>query len=283
MVTIPTGIFLRTYDNKNNFPNNAQIGDYFIVTETGLETDPIKRVYHYVGEWKLSYSNTEVLRGKKAYFAGDSITNNVNAPTNWCDFVSWHFGMERVKKIGSTTTNYANSGTTAINGIPLNPIASPAGAPNLVQITELTPNYSPVTDGVFFIAYLTNDVGLNLPNYTVEKYGQDLEQAIANLLNKGWPIERIKIVGRYYCPLAGLNYTNVAGSGVTVPATQERYNIFGAKAVEVATLYGAQSFDLYNTMAYIAGIDSYFDSFKRHFNSYAHSFVSADIIKEMYI
>ena len=280
MITIPTGIFLRTYDNKNNFPANAQVGDYFIVTETGLETDPIKRVYQYFGEWKLIYSNNDELRGGKAYFAGDSITANVNATSaNWCDLVSWHFGMERVKKIGTTNVNYANSGTTAIN-LP-NPIASTF--PNLVQITELTPNFNPAKDGLFFMAYLTNDVGLNLPNFTVQKYKDDLSQAITNLLNKGWQVERIKVIGRYYGPIQGLNYTTVANSGVTIPATYERYDEFGVGAEEVCNLFGVQCFDLNKTLKYVAGADSHFDSVKRHFDSFMHSFGARKIIDDMII
>lgn len=279
MITINDGIITKYYDKKDSFPALAEIGDYFIVTPNGTVNEPIKRVYQFVGQWNLIYSDNNILKGKRAYFAGDSITNNVNAVTNWCDLVSWNFGMDRIKKIGTTTTNYANSGTTAIN-LP-NPIAS--NLPNLVQITELTPNYNPVIDGLFFIAYLTNDVGLNLPTHTVQKYKDDLSQAITNLLNKGWAVERIKVVSRYYCPIQGLNYTNVANSGVTVPATFERYNEFGIGAEEVCNLFGVQCFDLHDVLKYVAGADSHFDSVKRHFDSFMHSHGARKIIDDMII
>jgi len=280
MITVNDGIITKYYDKKDNFPVDAEISDYFIVTQNGAVNEPIKRVYQYFGEWKMIYSNNDSLSGGKAYYAGDSITANVNATSaNWCDLVSWNFGMERVKKIGTTNVNYANSGTTAIN-LP-NPIAP--NVPNLVQITELTPNFNPITDRLFFIAYLTNDVGLNLPSFTVQKYKDDLGQAITNLLNKGWPVERIKVVGRYYCPIQGLNYTTVAGSGVTTPATYERYDEFGIASKEVADLYGVQHFDLHDTLKYVAGADSHFDSFKRHFDSFMHSHGARKIIDDMII
>ena len=280
MITVNDGIITKYYDKKDNFPALAEVGDYFIVTPNGTVDEPIKRVYQYFGEWKLIYSNNDELNGKDMICAGDSITANVNATSaNWCDVVAWNFGMNRVKKIRTTNVNYANSGTTAIN-LP-NPIASTF--PNLVQITELTPNFNPAKDGLFFMAYLTNDVGLNLPNFTVQKYKDDLGQALTNLLNKGWPVERIKVIGRYYCPIQGLNYTTVANSGVTVPATYERYDEFGIGAEEVCNLFGVQCFDLNETLKYVAGADSHFDSVKRHFDSFMHSHGARKIIDDMII
>ena len=80
-----------------------------------------------------------------------------------------------------------------------------------------------------------------------------------------------------------MNYTTVANSGVTVPATYERYNEFGVGAEEVCNLFGVQCIDLHDTLKYVAGADSHFDNVKRHFDSFMHSHGARKIIDDMII
>jgi len=245
-----------------------KIGDIFVkelpIAEN--QTAYIKTQMATGGGWSTIDDNKHRLIGQEFYGFGDSIpsiTGNTTATVTFYDVLCQKLGMYRVKKIGAT--EISRSGATMQKRAPINKI----GSPNMVDWSSVQycPVYNENTKGLVWLNYLTNDVGLNLPNYTPQNYATDMGIVFDNLLNSGWSNGRIKVNLRHFITLLGLDYTTVANSGVTIPATLERYNDFAGYGVEKCNEYGIQSFDLYDIFKHYSTILSEFDGLQRHYKN----------------
>jgi len=230
--------------------------------------------------FKLGASSVfAALAGKNLYGFGDSIMANVNATTNIADLAASNLLMTRVKTLNSN--NIAVSGSTMMKRTPINALS---GSKNFLDWTLSAdfPTYNASTDGLVMINYLTNDVGLNLANYTQANLITDFTTAINNVLAKGWPASRIKVLLRYRVTLAGIDYTSL-GAGVTVASTLQRYNDMATDLATTATSLGVQSFDFWDTLAALPTPDANLDGLGRHPNNTAHAAAYAQFISQLTI
>jgi len=230
--------------------------------------------------FKLGASSAfSALAGKNLYGFGDSIMANVNATTNIADLTASNLLMTRVKTLNSN--NIAVSGSTMMKRTPINALS---GSKNFLDWTLSAdfPTYNASTDGLVMINYLTNDVGLNLANYTRANLIADFTSAIGNVVAKGWPLARIKVMLRYRVTLAGIDYTSL-GAGVTVAADLQRYNDMATDLATTATSLGVQSFDFWNTLAALPTPDANLDATGRHPNNTAHAAAYAQFISQLTI
>lgn len=211
------------------------------------------------------------LQGKKIHFFGDSITAGIGT-TNQQSYpylVCSYFGATRV--------SYAVQGTTLMQQIPINPIS----AKNMETwaTPPLTPIFNPEIDGLIFVSFLTNDVGLNLTNYTLENFGKAIDNVVNGLLNAGWSKDRIKFNVRYFITDKGLNYVGIAG--VKIPATLERYNAFADLLKSKLDGYGIQYFDHWDTLSAIPDAVLKLDAAQRHPNNLMHSVIAKNIVENI--
>jgi len=144
------------------------------------------------------------------------------------------------------------------------------------------PIYNPEKDGLIFISYLTNDVGINLPNYTIENFGKAVDKVIQALFNAGWPVDRIKFNVRYYITDAGLAKYPSSLYGWFTPATMERYNAFADLLKSKLSTQGIQYFDHYDTLNAVEYPYSHLPD-KVHPDPYFHSLIAKNIIDNIKI
>lgn len=206
-----------------------------------------------------------VLQGRTLKAFGDSIMFGINtSPGN--DFISlvadnWNMPL----------TNYAVSGTTMENQSPVNSLASP----NMEQraATDI-PTYTAGVDGLLAIGYLTNDVGLNFPDYNTTNYAAAISYVIDVATGKGWPKSRIFFTGRYFVTDYGL--TN--GYGAPTPADLARYDDFYNTLLATCTTEGVTVFDFWNELSAVPSPVSHLDSYERHPDDYMHNIIATKII-----
>ncbi|MEA1848939.1 hypothetical protein U9K52_08455 [Chryseobacterium sp. MHB01] len=212
------------------------------------------------------------LNGKDIYFFGDSITLGVNASITYSSIVTDAFNGTFVE--GNGTVGFANSGATMMKQNPVNVI----GFPNMEDwaTPPYTPIYNPLTSGLLFVSFLTNDVGINLPNYSLANFNTAIDNVVAGLNNAGWPNNRIKFNVRYYLTAQGLDYTSLIA---TTPADITRYNQFADALKSKLDGYGIQYFDHWDILSQIPDVETHLDAEGRHIDNYLHTFVADNIIQ----
>ena len=217
------------------------------------------------------------LAGKKIYFFGDSISYGVSVQPNEC------YAVLVSNALGMVLTDhkvYSIKGTCMMSQTP----SCRVGCRHMEYRADNNqiPIYNPETDGLIFISYLTNDVGINLPNYTIENFGKAIDKVIQGLYNSGWPVDRIKFNIRYYMTDAGLAKYPSALYGYFVPATMERYNSFASLLKSKLDAQGIQSFDHYDRLKSEPYPESHLPD-KIHPDKYFQSIIATDIIQEIKI
>ena len=266
------------YNSVKEFPTEASIGDWFVITHNGEIDGTIKETYVFNGvTWNKEYSELMQLEGKEVFFFGDSNTVGTFSTLPFADIVSNGLKMVRVRRIG--TTDIARQGTTLMKRAPINAI----NFANMVDWSTPTffPQYDQNKHGLVFIGYLINDVGLNLTNYTIDNFEADLRLIVDNILAKGWAKNRIKFNIRYFLTEAGLNFTTVANSGVTVPATMQRYNEFANRMIDVLNQLEIQYFDHWDLLSSQPNPTASLDSHQRHFNNGFHALIGNNILNNL--
>ncbi len=204
------------------------------------------------------------LKGKKIYFYGDSITFGFN--------VSGYVYPTLVSNYyGAVCVNNAKSNSTMMKQEPVNVLTGY----NMEDMVETVPNYNANEDGFVFIAFLTNDVGINLNNYTVENYGKAIDNIVQKLFDKGWSADKIKFNARYYITAKGLNY--VPNMGITISADFNRYNAFSDILKNKLDGYSIQYFDFFNILSAVPNPDSHLDWYQRHPDAYMHTLIAKNI------
>ena len=214
------------------------------------------------------------LAGKKIYFFGDSITRGVLvSPTeNYAELVAKGLGLQKV--------NNAISGTCMMYQTP----ACRVDCRHMeykIDNNEV-PTFNPETDALIFIAYLTNDVGINLPNYTIENFSKAIDKVIQGLYDKGWSKNNIKFNVRYYIENAGLSKYPSSLYGWFTPATIDRYNAFAQVLKDKLDLEGIQYFDHYESLSKVDYPYSHLPD-KVHPDAYFHSLIAKNIIENIKI
>lgn len=216
-------------------------------------------------------------RGEKnIYFFGDSVTEGYQCTKPYTEIVAKNLGMRIVYNL----VPYGFQGTTMMNQHPYN-LLNPNGknmeywakAPN-------TPLYDAERDGFIFIAYLINDVGMNVPNYSAENFSIAVDNVIAGLFKAGWPRNRIKFNIRYYITEAGLDFTNI-NDAIKKPATYDRYNKFAQILKDKLDQKGIQYFDFWDELSSLENPDSYLDIEQRHPNDAAHNIIANYILERL--
>ena len=217
------------------------------------------------------------LVGKKIYFFGDSISYGVSVQPNEC------YAVLVSNALGMVLTDhkvYSIKGTCMMS-------QSPSCRVDCRHMeyradNNQIPIYNPEKDGLIFISYLTNDVGINLPNYTIENFGKAVDKVIQALFNAGWPVDRIKFNVRYYITDAGLAKYPSSLYGWFTPATMERYNSFASLLKSKLDAQGIQSFDHYNRLKSEPYPESHLPD-KVHPDPYFHSLIAKNIIENINI
>lgn len=209
---------------------------------------------------------------KKIYFFGDSITYGAGV------LPSQNYPTLLAKELGMEEINYAIRGTCMMS-------QTPSCIVDCRQMeyradNKQIPIYNPETDGLIFISYLTNDVGINLPNYTIENFGKAINKVIQELYKKGWAKENIKFNVRYYIENAGLSKYPSSLYGWFTPATLERYNAFAQVLKDKLDIEGIQYFDHYEILSKVDYPYSHLPD-KVHPDAYFHSLIAKNIIENI--
>lgn len=215
------------------------------------------------------------LVGKKIYFFGDSISYGVSVQPNEC------YAVLVSNALGMVLTDhkvYSIKGTCMMSQAP----SCRVDCRHMEYRADNNqiPIYNPETDGLIFISYLTNDVGINLPNYTIENFGKAINKVIQELYKKGWAKENIKFNVRYYIENAGLSKYPSRLYGWFTPATLERYNAFAQVLKDKLDIEGIQYFDHYESLSKIEYPYSHLPD-KVHPDAYFHSLIANNIIENI--
>jgi len=209
------------------------------------------------------------LVGKKIYFFGDSITYGANVTQSqaYPSIVANSLGMVKV--------NFAIRGTCMMSQSP----SCKVDCRHMEYFADNNgiPTFNAETDGLIFISYLTNDVGINLPNYTIENFGKAVDKVIEALFNANWPVDRIKFNVRFYMTDAGLAKYPSSLYGWFTPATLERYNAFAQVLRDKLDIEGIQYFDHYESLSKVDYPYSHLPD-KVHPDAYFHSIIAKNII-----
>lgn len=220
----------------------------------------------------LLFSITTIAQPKKIYFFGDSITYGAGVlpPENYPTLLANSLGM--------TEVNYAIKGTCMMSQTP----SCRVDCRHMEYFADNNgiPTYNPETDALIFIAYLTNDVGINLPNYTIENLGKAIDKVIQELYNKGWSKDNIKFNVRYYIENAGLAKYPSSLYGWFTPATTDRYNAFAEVLRNKLDVQGIQYFDHYESLNKVEYAYSHLPD-KVHPDAYFHSLIANNIIENI--
>jgi len=212
------------------------------------------------------------LKGKKIYFFGDSITYGagVTSSQSYPTIVSNSLGMVKV--------NFAIRGTCMMSQSPSCKVDC-RHMEYRAQNNDI-PLYNAETDGLIFISYLTNDIGINLPNYTIENFGKAVDKVIEALFNANWPVDRIKFNVRFYMTDAGLAKYPSSLYGWFTPATTDRYNAFAEVLRNKLDEQSIQYFDHYESLSKIQYAYSHLPD-KVHPDAYFHSLIANNIIENI--
>jgi len=211
------------------------------------------------------------LKGKYIYYYGDSITFSAGAgQLTYADYLC--------NITESIKINKAIQGTTMMKQIPIDKIAKS----NMETAVDYLPKYNSKTDGLLFISFLTNDVGLFYPDYTLENYGKAIDYIIEKAYQKGWNKDIIKFNVRYFITEKGIDYTDF-GLGVPRKATLERYNQFADLLKSKLDDYGIQYFDHWDSLSSLHNPISNLDVIEVHPNGVGHKVIFEDIIKDLYL
>jgi lysophospholipase L1-like esterase len=206
---------------------------------------------------------------KKIYFFGDSITYGAGVTTSqaYPTIVANSLRMEKV--------NFAIRGTCMMSQIP----SCKVDCRHMEYFSDNNgiPTFNPQTDGLIFISYLTNDVGINLPNYTIENFSKAIDKVIQELYNKGWNKNDIKFNVRYYIENAGLAKYPSSLYGWFTASTIERYNDFADVLKAKLDSEGIQYFDHYDSLSAVQYPYSHLPD-KVHPDAYFHSIIAKNII-----
>lgn len=221
-----------------------------------------------------SFAQPSLLAGKKVYFFGDSITYGANVTQSqaYPSIVANSLGMVKV--------NFAIRGTCMMYQAPSCKVDC-RHMEYRAQNNDV-PFYNPETDGLIFISYLTNDVGINLANYTIENFGKAVDKVIEALFNANWPVDRIKFNIRFYMTDAGLAKYPSSLYGWFTPATMVRYNSFASLLKSKLDAQRIQSFDHYDTLNAVEYAYSHLPD-KVHPDAYFHSLIAKNIIENIKI
>lgn len=206
---------------------------------------------------------------KKIYFFGDSITYGAGVTTSqaYPTLVANSLGMEKV--------NFAIRGTCMMSQSP----SCRVDCRHMEYRADNNdiPTFNPQNDGLIFISYLTNDVGINLPNYTIENFSKAIDKVIQELYNKGWDKNNIKFNVRYYIENAGLAKYPSSLYGWFTPATMDRYNSFAKVLRDKLDAQEIQYFDHYESLSAVPYPYSHLPD-KVHPDAYFHSIIAKNII-----
>lgn len=220
----------------------------------------------------LLFSIATIAQPKKIYFFGDSITRGVLvSPTeNYAELVAKGLGLQKVNNAISGTCMMSQAPSCIVDCRHMEYFADNNGIPT----------YNPETDALIFIAYLTNDVGINLPNYTIENFGKAVDKVIQELYAKGWTGGNIKFNVRYYIENAGLAKYPSQLYGSFIPATIDRYNAFADVLKQKLDEQGIQYFDHYDSLSKVDYPYSHLPD-KVHPDAYFHSLIAKNIIENI--
>jgi len=213
---------------------------------------------------------------KNIYFFGDSITAGYQIANPYTRLVAENLGMRIIKN----SPPYAFEGTTMMHQYPYN-ILNKDG--HSMEFWSREPNMSKFNagrDGLIFVAYLTNDVGLNLPNYSAKNFSIAVENVINGLLRAGWPKDRIKFNIRYFITNKGLDYSNTIET-VKTPATLDRYNEFAQILKSKLDRNGIQYFDFWDELSAQKNPVSHLDNKQRHIDQASHCIVAKHILDQI--
>ena len=215
------------------------------------------------------------LAGKKIYFFGDSISYGVSVQPNEC------YAVLVSNSLGMVLTDhkvYSIKGTCMMSQTP-SCIVDCRHMEYRADNNQI-PIYNPETDGLIFISYLTNDVGINLPNYTIENFSKAIDKVIQGLYDKGWSKDNIKFNVRYYIENAGLAKYPSQLYGQFTPATIDRYNAFADVLKQKLDEQGIQYFDHYDSLSKVDYPYSHLPD-KVHPDAYFHSLIANNIIENI--
>ena len=209
---------------------------------------------------------------KKIYFFGDSITYGAGVlpSQNYPTIVANSLGMAKV--------NFAIRGTCMMSQTP----SCIVDCRHMEYFADNNgiPTYNAETDGLIFISYLTNDVGINLPNYTIENFGKAIDKIIQALYKAGWNKNNIKFNVRYYIENAGLAKYPSPLYGSFAPATIERYNAFAELLRNKLDEQEIQYFDHYEGLSKVDYPYSHLPD-KVHPDAYFHSLIANNIVENI--
>jgi lysophospholipase L1-like esterase len=154
------------------------------------------------------------LKGQRTHvFFGDSITLGVGASDDAHRWSSLYCAAK-----GDIEENHAVSGQPLQNSTPLNP----TGAPNFRDSANGLIPTCHIGHGKLFLSFGTNDVGLNLGNFTTANYKQQLIDVINIAISRGWPLRSIVVESPSYYEQSGRD-GYVGLYGVTVAADLARH------------------------------------------------------------
>ena len=223
----------------------------------------------------MLFSTSLFSQPKKIYFFGDSISYGVSVQPNEC------YAVLVSNALGMVLTDhkvYSIKGTCMMSQTP----ACRVDCRHMEYRADNNqiPIYNPETDGLIFISYLTNDVGINLPNYTIENFGKAVDKVIQALFNADWNKDNIKFNVRYYIENAGLAKYQSQLYGSFVPATIDRYNAFAQVLRDKLESKGIQYFDHYDKLKSEPYPESHLPD-KVHPDAYFHSLIAKNIIENI--
>jgi len=159
---------------------------------------------------------------QRAWFKGDSITEG---STGTIPYTVFNWVNLTCEAMGWTPYNLGATGTCMTSTTPLDP----DNGPNQYDDKANLHTYDSANDVALFINYGVNDCGYNFANYTPALFQSQYEEVLeyANT-NKGWPLNKIVIVGGYWVlsgdPTYGWQLYTIYGVGT--PSTEVRYATF---------------------------------------------------------
>jgi len=224
--------------------------------------------------FSISVFSQPQLLGKKIYFFGDSISYGAGVtPTQ-------SYPTIVANSLGMTKVNFAIRGTCMMSQTP----SCRVDCRHMEYFADNNgiPTFNAETDGLIFISYLTNDVGINLPNYTIENFSKAIDKVIQGLYDKGWSKNNIKFNVRYYIENAGLAKYPSQLYGQFTPATIDRYNAFADVLKQKLDEQGIQYFDHYDSLSKVDYPYSHLPD-KVHPDPYFHSLIAKNIIENIKI
>lgn len=209
---------------------------------------------------------------KNIYFFGDSITYGASVlpSQSYPTLVANALNLNKVNLAIKGTCMMSQSPSCRVDCRHMEYIANNSNIPI----------YNVETDSLIFISYLTNDVGINLPNYTIENFGKAIDKVIQATYKAGWNKTNIKFNVRYFIENAGLAKYPSSLYGWFTPATIDRYNAFAKVLRDKLDEQGIQYFDHYDLLnsipyAYIHLPD------KVHPDAYFHSLIAKNILDNL--